>query len=105
MCKHLFIQSHDSDAGIFDFTCMACGAHVEPVLNEHDMYEWRQNNQCECCDLKYDWEPTPYPDPDSKHAKSTFCSPECADEAVDQVRCGILDAKYDFLCSLADRGF
>lgn len=96
MCNHYNIRSHGDKFGIFDFTCVDCYANVEPVLNKHDLHEWRQYRLCEYCNDKYYGEPVPYPDPDSKHCKSEYCSPECADEAVDQVRCNETMDRYEY---------
>ena len=85
MCKHLNIRCYDNGDGIDTFTCVDCGANVQPQLNKHDLWGWVVEHQCEFCDEFFTHEPIPYPDSHSRYAKATFCCDECASEAHENV--------------------
>jgi len=87
MCNHAEVHMIVFDDRYSHSQCAYCGITMMRVQQDQNdkLYTFVPAHQCENCDQWYTTEPVPYPDPDSKHAKSTFCCDECAREAYEEV--------------------
>ena len=99
-CLHPEIHMVVVDERLCHCECAHCGILMMRVLKSFDdtLYTFVPAHQCENCDEFYSTEPVPFPDPDSKWAKSTFCCYECAQDAYESAIVGAQDDARQYEC-------
>ena len=82
-CENPQVQIFGNDEiGYQGAKCTNCDMPYMRVLVEGtNQYTFVEQHQCEFCNCYYETEPVPYPDPNSRFSRRTFCSDECARDA------------------------
>ena len=98
MCNHTEVHIIVFDDRFSHAECGQCGITMMRVQEDQNdkLYTFVPAYQCENCDEWYTTESVPYPDPDSKYAKRTFCCDECAREAYEDVVWNRIETRREF---------